>query len=161
MIITNMTYAPIAECKIHFEAYEDNGGGVILFILNEDNSVIEAFSGFEYQEYNSLTLALNDLSEDKDSWKSWDNKESINLVKINISPNELYAQYQNIENDLICDNQGVYINRLGSSGCDVLNIDIEQIDAYNCYSCNSYSRDHKILWRKMDSPIGRGGLFLM
>lgn len=55
-----------------FEVYEDNGGGLLLCII-QDCECVEIFEGFEYPDIaGTLKESIRALQEDPECWKDWD-----------------------------------------------------------------------------------------
>ena len=54
-----------------FEAYENGGGGILLYLF-EGEEVKKVFEGWECGEKGGLLDALNQLAKDPDAWKDWD-----------------------------------------------------------------------------------------
>ena len=105
----------ISEKQPKYEVYEDNAGGLSLFIL-DNKKAVEAFDGFEYQGKGALASAINEIAD----YKSWDNCIS-GRIKDNEysdvkSVDELYTEIcSDTETDLIADNNGVYADKFGSA----------------------------------------------
>lgn len=55
---------------INFEIYENNGGGLSLFLLGTDSNPIAGFRGWE-DSSGSLREAIDGLKSDSDSWREW------------------------------------------------------------------------------------------
>lgn len=100
-----------------YEVYEDNAGGLYLFILDNKGKAVEAFDKFEHQGKGALASAINEISD----YKSWDNCIS-ERIKDNRygdvkSVEKLYTEIcSDTSNMLIADNQGVYADRFGIAG---------------------------------------------
>ena len=90
-----------------YEAYEDNGGGLHLVIL-QNGECTHYFTNFEYNP-GSLKQAIADLKNgsNPDTWDgAWEN------------PQKLYDDIANdCTADLIADNDGIYLERMGGSAC--------------------------------------------
>lgn len=56
--------------KNSFEWYENNGGVITLFVLDEDGNPVFASGNWEYED-GSIRLAISELEKDPDSWKLW------------------------------------------------------------------------------------------
>lgn len=64
----------------NYEIYEDNGGGVYMVILDEDNSPIKIFENWELQNAGCLLDAFNQLKSDPEAWKFWEGDLMENLA---------------------------------------------------------------------------------
>lgn len=105
---------------VKFEIYEDSGGGLYLCILDKAGSCIRVFENFEYSNGPSLQEALMLLSEDETSYELWDGDLS---ERIGYTPAAIYEEGLG---DLIADNDGIWIRRLGYAGMKALGIEEEQ-----------------------------------
>lgn len=54
-----------------FEVYENNGGGILLYLFDGED-VKRVFEGWECGNEGILLDAINQLAEDPDAWKCWD-----------------------------------------------------------------------------------------
>lgn len=59
------------EKEMSYEVYEDNGGGLLLCVL-EDGTCVDIFEGFEYCGDGALLDAIEALREDPNAWKLFD-----------------------------------------------------------------------------------------
>lgn len=57
--------------KTNYQVIEDNGGGLHLFIFDENDSVIRGFSNFEYLSHEDFILNLDALKggDDGSDWE--------------------------------------------------------------------------------------------
>lgn len=106
-----------------WEAYEDNGGGLYLVVL-EDAHPVRILENWEYGPRGELANAVRQLADEPDAYKSWDG----DLVKRLDDDAERYGmQIETIEslyrnlvagrwNELIADSDGVYTVRMGAAG---------------------------------------------
>lgn len=53
-----------------FEAYEDNSGGIWMFLLDDAGNAFAGFGNFEYNA-GSLADAIDDLKKDPDGRRTW------------------------------------------------------------------------------------------
>lgn len=104
---------PIA---VKFEIYEDSGGGLYLCILDNAGNCVRVFENFEYSNGPSLLEALMLLSEDKTCYELW---EGDLCERIGYTSDAIYEAGLG---DLIADNDGVWIRRLGFAGTEALGI---------------------------------------
>ena len=126
-----------------FEAYENGGGGILLYLF-EGEEVKKVFEGWECGEKGGLLDALNQLAKDPDAWESWDGDlverlggryvideidESGNIIADHFQPftvEELHRE--DVDNsDLIAEGEfaefTVYMRNMGASGHFVFGID--------------------------------------
>ena len=126
-----------------FEAYENGGGGILLYLF-DDEEVKKVFEGWECGEKGGLLNAINQLVEDPDAWESWDGDlverlgghymideidESGNIIADHFQPftaEELHRE--DVDNsDLIAEGEfaefTVYMRNMGASGHFVFGID--------------------------------------
>lgn len=54
-----------------FEVYENNGGGILLYLFDGED-VKKVFEGWEYGEEGGLLNAINQLVENPDAWECWE-----------------------------------------------------------------------------------------
>ena len=66
--------------KVNFECYEDNAGGLFLFIMDGDKP-IEMFMGFEHFEKGALKEALDNI----DCYRDWDNAISQKIANVRLT----------------------------------------------------------------------------
>ena len=104
-------------CKVNFECYEDNAGGLYLFIM-DGNQPIEMFMNYEYFEKGSLKEAIDNI----DCYRDWDNAVSQKIAdgEVDFTIEYAYEGLQDPECDLIADNDGIYLDRCGSGAEDAL-----------------------------------------
>lgn len=93
--------------ELKWEVWEDNGGGLHLFVFNKKGRVIYADSGYEYDD--GLLLGLIAMIKDganpqKDQWESVYYKE------------DYQAFYEELVGELIADNDDNYPERMGVAG---------------------------------------------
>lgn len=126
-----------------FEAYENGGGGILLYLFDDDG-VKKVFEGWECGMKGGLLNAINQLVEDPDAWESWDGDlierlggrymideidESGNIIADHFQPftaEELHRE--DVDNsDLIAEGEfaefTVYMRNMGASGHFVFGID--------------------------------------
>lgn len=126
-----------------FEVYENNGGGILLYLFDDDGAK-KVFEGWECGEKGGLLNAINQLVEDPDAWESWDVDlierlggryvideidESGNIIADHFQPftvEELHRE--DVDNsDLIAEGEfaefTVYMRNMGASGHFVFGID--------------------------------------
>ena len=126
-----------------FEVYENNGGGILLYLFDDDGAK-KVFEGWECGEKGGLLNAINQLVEDPDAWESWDGDlierlggryvideidESGNIITDHFQPftvEELHRE--DVDNsDLIAEGEfaefTVYMRNMGASGHFVFGID--------------------------------------
>ena len=107
---------------LKWEAYENNGGGLFLVILDGDKPV-RIFENWEDCP-GILSDAIQQLAENPNAFEEWDGdlmeRLSYSPYKIDrvITINEVYETL----GDLIADNDGLYINRMGFNARDAFKI---------------------------------------
>ena len=127
-----------------FEVYENNGGGILLYLFDDDGAK-KVFEGWECGEKGGLLNAINQLVEDSDAWESWDgdlierlggryvidevDEESGMVIADHFQPftvEELYLEDAE-KSDLIAAGRfgafTCYLERVGASGYFVFGID--------------------------------------
>ena len=127
-----------------FEAYENGGGGILLYLF-DDEEVKKVFEGWECGEKGGLLNAINQLAEDPDAWESWDGDLVERLegryvvdevdewtgavISEHFEPYTVEELYQeDVDNsDLIAEGEfaefTVYMRNMGASGHFVFGID--------------------------------------
>ena len=55
-----------------YEVYENNGGAVMLAILDDDCKPAAIFENWEYGQRGILADALQELAADPTAWRAWD-----------------------------------------------------------------------------------------
>lgn len=126
-----------------FEAYENGGGGILLYLFDDDGAK-KVFEGWECGEKGGLLNAINQLVEDPDAWESWDGDlierlggryvidkidESGNIIADHFQPFTVEELHQeDVDNsDLIAEGEfaefTVYMRNMGASGHFVFGID--------------------------------------
>lgn len=104
-----------------YEVYENNGGAVMLAIMNDDLAPVAIFENWEYGPRGILADALQQLSEDPAAWEVWDGDLTERLATewplYHANPltvAELYADIS-ANDDLIIDADGdmVDVSRMG------------------------------------------------
>lgn len=58
--------------KCNYLVAEDNAGGLFLFIMDDNDVTLHAYTGFEY-EPGSLMNAIHDLQNDSEAYELWEN----------------------------------------------------------------------------------------
>jgi hypothetical protein len=111
----------ITETNRKFEVYEDNGGGLTLFIFDEEGkSITYAHSGYEYNS-GQLERAINAIIDgDIDFLEEWEGNGFYDGIQFNpwesigLSLNEIYES-SILNDELVMDNDGVYRHVMGSN----------------------------------------------
>lgn len=127
-------YRNLYKEKTKFEVYENGGGGIALFILNNYNVPIEAFGNIECQHDGYLSECISEI----DTWRTWDGKiteeikdwlkderylEYVGATNIQ----EYYSEWSNPVNaDLVVDNKGIRIGNVGAAACNALGMSYEE-----------------------------------
>lgn len=70
----------------YFAIYEDNGGGVVLFIWDDNEDEFHAFTGWEIAPDGALMGALSELREDPAAYRNWEEWEG--------DSNSLHAEFE-------------------------------------------------------------------
>jgi len=107
----------------YYEVVEDNGGGLTLFVYNENKEVIYAHTGYEYLLPSAdlrIDIAAIENGDDPTSWDGcWgDNSDEAG------TPVDFRASFDDESKcnggwRLIADSYGVYYDRMGSAGKSV------------------------------------------
>ena len=101
-----LTMQTINNIKRKFRVLEDNGGGLTLFVWDEQGTeIVFAHSGYEYNP-GSLCQDLDALAHDDDPL-TWDGNEEF-----------LFDEYDNMyfSTKEIVSNEDIYYNDMGASG---------------------------------------------
>ena len=120
-----------------YEVYENNGGAVMLAILNDDLSPVAIFENWEYGLRGILADALQELAADPTAWRAWDG----DLVERIASEwpysgeaepptlTELYGEISG-NDDCIIDSDGDMIpaQRMGAAALKALGLSLEDDD---------------------------------
>lgn len=81
--------------KLNYKVFEDNGGGLTLYVFGADEEILYAHTGYEYV-IGDLSDCISQLNDNADAWKDWDN----NLVD---TMEYDYAEaLGELENECIC-----------------------------------------------------------
>ncbi len=115
--------------KLNFKVFEDNAGGITMFVLDADGMPIWGHSGYEYTPENLLA----DIEELKksDSVSGWDGNGSYDGLGFESWEDMLQDMYDEISNDewidLVADSNGIYPENMGNSAREAFAIDKEQV----------------------------------
>lgn len=105
-----------------YEVYENNGGAVMLAILNDDLAPVAIFENWEYGPRGILADALQQLAEDPTAWEVWDGDMVERIASEwpysgEVEPPTLAELYDEISgnDDCIIDSDGdmVDVSRMG------------------------------------------------
>jgi len=96
-----------------YEYYEDNGGGLHLFVL-ENGKVVDGITNLEYAGKGEWNDVKDDLNENAVSAvRTWEGHMKDN----DIDAAEMYAEVQASQYgyDLVCDNGKLNVDRMGAA----------------------------------------------
>ena len=94
-----------------FEVLEDNGGGLTLFVFDENGKVEYAHTGFEYIP-GELKNCIEELKNDANPIEEWDN----NMDDFeNVYDSFTEEERENGGWELVADNDGFYYEKMGAS----------------------------------------------
>lgn len=120
-----------------YEVYENNGGAVMLAILDDDCKSAAIFENWEHGQRGILADALQELAADPTAWRAWDG----DLVERIASewpysgesePPTLAELYDEISgnDDCIIDSDGemIPVQRMGAAALKALGLSLEDDD---------------------------------
>lgn len=116
-----------------FKVYEDNGGGITMFVLNADGTPVWGHSGYEYTPEN----LLEDIKalEAEDSVSGWEGNgmyDGFRAQSWDDMGTTLEDYYEELSSDewvdLVADSSGVYLDRMGAAAREALGVREEEED---------------------------------
>jgi len=106
--------------KYNYKVFEDNGGGLYLFVFGDDNKVIYVHAGYEYSE-GQLAEDITALKYGSDP-KDWDGNEEDPQACWDSLDDE---SYRNGGWKIVADNDGIYPGVMGRAAQREFGIDAE------------------------------------
>jgi hypothetical protein len=120
-----------------YEVYENNGGAVMLAILDDDCKPVAIFENWEYGQRGILADALQELAADPTAWRAWDGDLVERIASEwpysgEAEPPTLTELYDEISgsNACIIDSDGDMIpaQRMGAAALKALGLSLEDDD---------------------------------
>lgn len=122
-IITNVK-------MLRYEIFEDNGGGITMFVLDTNGTPIWGHSGYEFVP-NQLKKDITIL-QNTNSVEDWDGNgvySGINFTSWNDIDGGLQGCYDELKNDeyvdLIADSDGIYPNNMSTVAAEAFGVEID------------------------------------
>ncbi len=116
-----------------FEVYEDNGGGIAMFVLNADGFPVWGHSGYEYTPEN-LVEDIKALEAD-DSVSGWEGNgvyDGCLFQTWDEFGKKIEDYYEELSSDewvdLVADSSGMYLDRMGTAAREALGVREEEED---------------------------------
>ncbi len=116
--------------NFRYEVFEDNGGGIAMFVLDAEGTPVWGHSGYEYMPEN-LKRDITEL-EETDSVDGWDGNgmyDGIFFTEWGDGIQDLQDMYDELSDsewvDLVADSDGIYPGNMGTAAKAAFGIDDE------------------------------------
>lgn len=115
--------------KVNFEVYEDNAGGLTLFVLNENGTPVWGHSGYEYTP-DDLPEIIRDVQglDSLDELEFWDGNgmyDGSQFTAWDEIEGGIQAAYDSLEGDewteIVADQNGQYPDKMGTAARKAFN----------------------------------------